>query len=439
MFRDRAQDALRIAAIPTLDQVRRDRERARGKLKKLFTYVARRLFHPELDAKRAWLGAGLRDHTLTAAFKDVTGTSLKRYEETSLRAGRGDFDPEEAREYLGKYLQLYPYLAQELEPAPNATLQPRIVVDGARHAQLVAEELWREIRDLQFEDQRSRVRQYLFRSTALFDLLREKSRLEGRQDRQRCIDLAKLALVSLKESDEIFGERILDLRAIGYAWLGNAHRLALEFSAAGAAFERSDVEWLKPGAPHGLLIAAEIDLLKGSLRMSQRRYPEALDLVYRSRDLFREAEDASGEMRALIQQAAIHGYAGNSGDAIPALEEAASLLDQQEDPFLALVVYCNLANDQLKLELYSSASKSIRKCRRYRRSGGGSEFLQILWLEGGIKQGTGDLSVAEQLLTAARPEPTGRSKRRGAAIWLAPPRNCQPRVRAPSFLSDRRP
>lgn len=33
------------------------------------------------------------------------------------------------------------------------------------------------------------------------------------------------SLISLEDSDQIFGERIHDLRAHGWAWLGNAHRL----------------------------------------------------------------------------------------------------------------------------------------------------------------------------------------------------------------------
>ncbi len=76
-------------------------------------------------------------------------------------------------------------------------------------------------------------------STVLFDLLRKVSRLEGRKKRQRGIELAKLALVSLERSDRVFGDRIHDLRAHGWAWLGNAYRLALDFSEAAAAFEHA--------------------------------------------------------------------------------------------------------------------------------------------------------------------------------------------------------
>ncbi len=79
MPRDQAHDARRIAAAATLARIRRDRKRAPARLKKLFTYLARNLFQTTLDATSAWRGAGIRDHALTAAFKDVTGTSLKPY------------------------------------------------------------------------------------------------------------------------------------------------------------------------------------------------------------------------------------------------------------------------------------------------------------------------------------------------------------------------
>ncbi len=106
-------------------------------------------------------------------------------------------------------------------------------VDGAVLARFVAEhEVWPRLSGLPYESQRLVVQQYVFTSPELFDLLREKSRQEGRRDRQRGIELAELALLSLDVSAAALGERIHELRALGRAWLGNAKRLALDFPGA---------------------------------------------------------------------------------------------------------------------------------------------------------------------------------------------------------------
>ncbi len=73
---------------------------------------------------------------------------------------------------------------------------------------------------LPFETQEREIRRHVFHSTALFDLLRRRLREEGLEDRRRGIRLGELALVSLERSEPVFGERIHDLRALGWAWLG---------------------------------------------------------------------------------------------------------------------------------------------------------------------------------------------------------------------------
>ncbi len=464
MSRDRDLDALRIAAAPTLKRIRSDRKRAPSRLKKVFTVIAGMLFDHGLNASSAWRKAGIKDHSLTAAFKVFAGCSLRPYiaqaridvaeallritdlelstisllvgytnhstfignyvriknvlpsevprvpparplidDTTSLRAGRGQLDDDESADYLEKYLRLYPKAAKAAQPPVQVAPEARFVVDGARGDRLAAEGLWREIRDLPFEEQQRRLRQVLFCSTVLFDLLREKSRQHGRKSRRRGIEIAKLALVSLEGSDEVFGERIHDLRALGWAWLGNAHRLALDLSAADAAFEESDVEWLQPDAPHETLVAAEIDFLKGSLRMSQRSYPEALSLIDRSRELFRLAGDSIGETKALLQKGAVHVFADRSLDAIAAFGDARALLAHHGEPFLTYAVYCNLANAQAKAGLYQEGAANLSKanvlCQQLDNP---LESLKILWVDGVIKQGERDLPNAEKLIRHAR-------------------------------------
>ena len=60
MFWDQ-QDAFKAAAEPTLARIRRDRARAPNALKKVFTVVVGKLFHPSLNATGAWKDAGIKD------------------------------------------------------------------------------------------------------------------------------------------------------------------------------------------------------------------------------------------------------------------------------------------------------------------------------------------------------------------------------------------
>lgn len=463
MYSDRDLAALRVASAPTLARIRRDRERAPNCLKKLFTVVARDLLRPKLDAKRAWLEAGIRDHTRTAAFKDFTGSSLKPYiaqaridvaevllqttdleistislmvgygyhptftdnymrmksilpskvvrvptarplidVATSLRAGLGDLDADEAVDYIKRCLRIYPHAGKLVPVDGGASAAPRYVVDGARHERLSAEGFWQEIRTLPFEEQTQRVREYLFHSTALFDLLRKKSRQHGRKKRRRGIELAQLALVSLEGSDEVFGGRIHDLRALGWAWLGNTHLLAQEFAAADSSFDEAEVEWSLPRQSQDPVILGELYRFRGKLSMLKSSYAEALRSIEQARRLFQQVGETSGQVKALIQRAAIHGYSGRQEASVADLR-AACLHLEAGDHYLAFTVYTNLANSLVRLGRLGLAGEALTEAKRHcTELDHPLGFQEIRWVEGYIKQGAGDFDAARNLYSIAR-------------------------------------
>jgi hypothetical protein len=97
------------------------------------------------------------------------------------------------------------------QPTIDST-KPARVVDGDALARSVAEDqLWPMLSGLSYSAQQELVVLYPFKTTALFDLLRQKSRQEGRLDDQRGIELAELARLSLEVSASAFGERIHEL------------------------------------------------------------------------------------------------------------------------------------------------------------------------------------------------------------------------------------
>ncbi len=461
---DPYQDAFKAAVEATRARIRRDRARAPKILKKVFTVVASKLIHPSLNATEAWKEAGVKDRALGTVFKAFTGISLKQYievrrievavvlmattdldlfsiseklgfiyyptftdaykrqkgklpseaererltpplieDETSLKVGRGLLDEDAVVHHVEDLLRIYPTAAGRIHIGACPVPEPLIIVDGARDDRLKAEDLWRKIRDLPFAEQCQEVRRYRFSSTVLFDLLRRKSRLEGRKKRQRGIDLAKLALVSLESSDEVFGERIHDLRAFGWAWLANAHRLALDFSAAVAAFEQADREWSTPRAKQDLSVFAHICNLKGSLWMMRREYVEATQYLDQSCTLFRQLDQSRDEALVLIQRATIHTYAGKLSEAVGDFREAVGLIDEDQEKDLAFTARGNLAAALVRAGEAESAAKELDRARQLNRHiDDPVGTIKLDWIEGDLAELHGDLERAKRLYADVR-------------------------------------
>ncbi len=465
MTRDRVLEIRKIAAAPTLEAMRRQRSGLPRKLAKLMTYLVNHLFDRNLTATLAWDKAGIKDHSLSAAFRDATdltlgkfierqraevadrimrmapdleparvgqavgfdyyGTFVRAYknwfQETPVvarnKARSSEIDPLFLRRYLRGELdadaawrvhelgvRLYPELEERLrEHYGQSGGEPRLEFDGGRIERLAAEGVWQELQAVPVEEQKRSLRRVRFHSTALFDLLREKSREEGRRDRRRGVEVAELALISLEGSEDIFGERIHDLRALGWAWLGNARRLALDLPAACSAFGTTREHWSRTNATHEPLVAAEISFLEGTLRMCQRSYDAALELVDRSGSLFRSVARVEGQIKALTQRAAICGYAGRPEESIVALQQAVTILEQVEDPYLAFAVWGNMANAEARVGRYSAASESLDRARvSHKALDYPLGALELKWVDAFIKDGLGELESAERLYGEAR-------------------------------------
>ncbi|MEE8522474.1 MAG: AraC family transcriptional regulator [Thermoanaerobaculia bacterium] len=453
-FRDRAQDALGKAAAPTRERIREDLATTDlpAPLGDFLRYLAEHLFDSQLTVDKARIEVGIGNNAVSTRFGHYFGVTAAKYierrrietAERMLRSSdveiarvgrtvgftsrstfyaayerctgekpgdvrrrppapeidyrtwrkgiRGELTPDEARRVLDAFGQRYPELVRQTDPSSS----PRTVVDGNFFERCEAERIWETVRERPFEEQQGIVRGYLFHSTALFDLLREKSREEGRQDRRRGVRLARLALISLERHEEILGERIHDLRALGWAWLANARRLALDFEGAEADFARADAEWSFPRARKDLRISAEICALKGSLRMFQRRYDEALDLLGSALSLSREVEDKGLEARVLVQRGAVHGYAERLAESVADLESAASLTADLVDPYMTFVVSGNLTNIQARAGNPEAATASLSRAKAHWKTlGHPLGWYQLRHLEGIIFDRLGKLRSAE--------------------------------------------
>jgi tetratricopeptide (TPR) repeat protein len=277
------------------------------------------------------------------------------------------------------------------------------MLDRRSVEQRIAEGLWEEIRELPFDEQRRHVREYRFRGTALFDLLRRKSREEGRKDRQMGIRVAKLALASVEGCGDASGERVHDLRAVGFAELANARRLARDLMGSEEEFTECWAEWNAPRKQPDPLALAEICFLHGTLRMYQRRYAEAVDLLNKSLSLFEDEDDRRGQVQVLIQLAALNTHIGEPKRSIADLDRATFLIDEKAEPYLVFSVSTNKANVMARSGDYGSSMKELTKSRQLWKSVDWPlGTAEMDWVEAFVCHETGNLARAEELYISAR-------------------------------------
>ena len=460
--------ALKDAAAPTLARMETERGKLCGeKVRAFHRVIVDNLFDVRLDVKWARQESGAGDHSVSTAFRrflrrspwryftegrmevadvllrvngfpvsavsdavgyndestfrrrfkawyrqspsDVRGLGWTPYVEqwTWRQAMWGQLPRPKAREVQAHLRRLY---GEEDLPLAN-------LLDVPSYERSKAAALWEEIREQPFKKQRELVRAHVFRGTALFDLLRGKSRREGRKDRRLGIRLARLALASLDGCLEAWTERGYELRAVAHAELGNAHRLAHDFAAAEAEFANCWDEWNTSRERQNPSVLAEISFLHGTLRMFQRRYDEALELLNNSLAESRKEGYLSGEIQALTQRAAVYGYLGRLEEETSDLEEVSAIARAEDDEFLKLTVEFNLAVAQVRRRNFQAGIDGHRRvksmCSSLDYPKGEAE---IEHLQGNISEGTGQHALAERQYARAYERFAQLGERHGAAF-----------------------
>ncbi len=300
------------------------------------------------------------------------------------------------------YRQQAIYGAASGQQADNTRLAKPLLRPDLMMERGFAREVWNAIRHEPFVVQRATVLT-TFVSPSLFHVLRIQSREEGRRDHRVGVQLAELALEILELCEPGLGERIYDLKTLGWAWVGNARRLANDRMGAEEAFVRAGAEWSMPRRKPDPVVEAEFLDLKSTLRLFQRRFDEALELENRAIECLRSLDELSLLARTLIGRATILYYTGKDGDQIPDLVEALELLDKRKDPYLTLAAQGTLAFAFTGTGEYDQAAELLPTakalCSRLAFELG---WLQLRWIEGLVRRGQGDPRAAESLLLDAR-------------------------------------
>jgi tetratricopeptide (TPR) repeat protein len=232
-------------------------------------------------------------------------------------------------------------------------------------------------------------------SWGLYERLLEECRQVGRKDPAEAANLAELALAVVDHLDPAaFGtERLADFRSAAFVALGNARRLAKDFSGARAAFQDA-WEALEHGTDEPS-DEAHLVSLEASLLCDLGDFEGAMQLLERALVLYREGGDLHFQGRTLLQQAMAVGYL-DPGKGVELVEEALVLIDAVREPRLELCARHNLSwllNDSGQVREAMAMLETSRSL--YAQFADAWTRILLHWLEGRINRSLGDLPEAE--------------------------------------------
>jgi tetratricopeptide (TPR) repeat protein len=277
--------------------------------------------------------------------------------------------------------------------------------------------LWAELKPYRFQDQYHLVRAHRrFVTWGLCELLCAESARLTPIDPELAVESAELAvLISdlLKEEGVERSCWLYQLR--GYAWAhdGNARRVLGDLRNADESLSIADAWWEAGQAGAGDTLGYQPVLLdlKASLRIAQRRFPEALALLDHLFFLHTEPgrpeyKDAHLAGRALIQKALALAQMEEPERSIELLRQAEALVDAKRDPRLFLCLRHNLLWNLTTVEEYQSAHTMLPEVSDLCREQGDHPLnrLRLRWAEGRIAAGQGRTEDAIGIFQQLRQE-----------------------------------
>jgi tetratricopeptide (TPR) repeat protein len=238
---------------------------------------------------------------------------------------------------------------------------------------------------------------------SLCDLLQKKIRGTWFNDPAQAVELAELVVeVSDRLDSDHYGVALVeDARALAWAYLGNASRIASDLWRAEEALQRAE-EHFRLG-DEDELTGAQILSFLASLRNTQGRFDEAARLLDRAIATYRDAKARHLEGRTLIQKATAFGYAGKFRQAERLIRQGLSRIDALEEPRLLVMARHNLIWYLTEGGHHEEAQKALEETRGlYLTLQEQINLVLLRWLEGRIAFGLGRLDEAETALREAR-------------------------------------
>jgi tetratricopeptide (TPR) repeat protein len=210
-----------------------------------------------------------------------------------------------------------------------------------------------------------------------------------------------LSLADVLDAKRYGGERIEDLRARAWGFVGNARRIRLELQGAEEAFETA-FNHLQRGTGDVLERALLLEL-RASLCRAQRRLDEAERLLVRTLRVYQEVGEKNRAGRVLVNMTNVYELAGTPERSIPLLYEAMRLIDGDREPRLLCSVYHNLTTALVEAGRFMEAQGLFIQARSlYARFPDGNAQNRRQWVAGKIARGLGQTREAETHLQAAQ-------------------------------------
>lgn len=238
----------------------------------------------------------------------------------------------------------------------------------------------------------------------LCEAFRDESRREGLRDVARAVELAELAVEVADCLDSSFygGRLVADERALAYAILGNACRVAGDLFGAERQL-RTALDLLAFGSG-GPTERAEVLSLLASLRIDQSRFDESVELLKVVASHYGEQGLDRLEGKTLIKMAAAVGTSGAWEESIELLARAIDLLDDEQDARMIFWARHNVVAALVKADRFVEAAESLREIAPlYERFAEDREaLLRKRRVEGLIAAGLGQLVEAENALLEVR-------------------------------------
>jgi tetratricopeptide (TPR) repeat protein len=242
-----------------------------------------------------------------------------------------------------------------------------------------------------------------FHCLRLCELLKVRARNLWSEDPAAVTGLANLAVqIAERLSPARYGEKLVeDARALAWAYLGNAYRIASDLRRAEEAFRVAMEHHRRAG--EDIFTEAEILSFAASLRISQGRFQQAVRLLDRAIKIYRSGKEWHLEGRALIQKGLALGYGGQYNRAIRLIRSGLSHIDIEREPRLAVAAQHNLLMYLSESGRHQEAWKTLEKHRHlYVDYGDRMHLVRLRWLEGAITRDLGRLEEAEAALEEAR-------------------------------------
>ncbi len=297
---------------------------------------------------------------------------------------------------------------QKTEDPPSETGNPAAPARDRKAERRVAQALWTRIKLLPRKKQIETLRDAPSEAQwAVCELLfTESQRLCG-EDPVKAASLCELALTAADLAEGGEGLRA-KLRGIAWAHFGNALRAQDDLEGAERAFISADAIWkVGEGVADGLLEEGLIFALKASLRRDQRRFDEAKDLLERASLL---ASNSTFRIQVMVSKAKLLEEMGNLEEAVALLEHLKEKASPKEEARILFPIWQNLAHTLSKLERFKEAAALLPEARAHLlKAGGELNRVRLLWTEGRVTAGLGDVEDGIALLARVRGEYASRN------------------------------